>query len=388
MRKELVAVQRELRMRYIEPYTTSHEKLANLWNERIAKAENFQKFVTDTVQKALFHSSNGLTVCDRISDEEYKKIFTKVFYAEIAKEIAGVLYDNKSIFITSQAMKAIRDDVTIQIFPPRIKFKDNGRFQEVFSDLASHLIKERLMEIITHRLKNALEMIESEQDRTIENLFTPVAKYIGKIIEQEWDTTFNGNSNFNMNNYLAIPFSLKGCIIEKKAETSSPDLISDLGIGATLIGGVVAQITAVVAGIAAMIAGYIGFILCDPSFTALIACVLLGVGGAIVSAIAPTHVRDTFVDFLTDKVEPKIIAESGNSFKQLIDGQIKSILERYAKSRVVDLQKMRNQRDIALAANPNQEEHCFRAIELHQKIKAQIADYDTYLETYIKNETI
>lgn len=384
MRKELVDVQRELRMRYIEPYTTSHEKLANLWNERITKAKDFQKFVTDTVQKALFHSSNGLTVCDRISDEEYKKIFTKVFYAEIAKEIAGVLYDNKSIFITSQAMKAIRDDVTIQIFPPRIKFKDNGRFQEVFSDLASHLIKERLMEIITHRLKNALEMIEREQDRTIENLFTPVAKYIETIIEQKWDTTFNGNSDFNMNNYLAIPSSLKGCIIEKKAETSSPDLISDLGIGATLIGSVVAQITAVVAGIAAMIAGYIGFILCDPSFTALIACVLLGIGGAIVSALAPTHVRDTFVNFLTDKVEPKIIADSGNSFKQLIDGQIKSILERYANSRVVDLQKMRNQRDIALAANPNQEEHCFRAIELHQKIKGQIADYDSYLETYIK----
>lgn len=388
MRKELVAIKRELRTRYVEPYTKSHKELTNLWNERIAKAKEFQKFVTDTVQTELFHTNNGLTVCDRISNAEYDKIFTSDFYSEIAEEIAGLLYDNKSTFIASQAMRAIRDDVSIQIFPPRLKFKNNGRFQEVFGDLVSPLIKNKLMEIITYRLKNALEIIESEQDKTIDNLFSPVAKYIEKTLEQEWNTIFNGNRDFNMRNYLTVPCSLKGCIIEKKTETSGTDLISDLGIGATLVGGVVVQITAVVTGIAAMIAGYIGMILCDPTFTALIACVLLGVGGAIVSFIAPTHVRDRFVEFLTERVEPKIKADASDSFKELINGQIKIILERYAKGRVVDLQKMMNQRDIALAPNPYQEEHCFRAIEILQKVQKQIAVYDTYQGTYIKNETI
>lgn len=389
MRKELVTIKRDLCTRYVEPYTISHEELTNLWNERIAKAEDFQKFVTDTVQTELFHTTNnGLTVCDRISNEEYEKIFTSDFYSKIAKEIAGVLYDNKSTFIASQAMRAIRDDVTIQVFPPRLKFKDNGRFQEVFGDLASPLIKDKLIEIISYRLKNALNMIDSEQDKTINNLFSPVAKYVEKTIEQEWNTIFKGNRDFNMSNYLTIPHGLKGCIIEKKTETTGTDLISDLGIGATLVGGVVVQITAVVTGIAAMIAGYIGMILCDPTFTALIACVLLGIGGAIISIIAPDYVRERFVDYLTERVLPKIKEDSSDGFKKIIDGQMKMIFERYTKGRVVDIQKMKNQRDIALASNPHQEEYCFRAIELIQRIKKQVAAYDTYKETHIKNETI
>ena len=200
MRKELVAIKRELCMRYVEPYTTSHEELTNLWNKRITEAENFQKFVTDTVHTELFHTNNGLSVCDRISNEEYEKIFTSAFYSEIAKEIAGVLYDNKSTFLASQAMRAIREDVSIQVFPPRLKFKDNGRFREVFGDIASPLIKNRLIEIISSRLKNTLDMIESEQDKTINNLFSPVAKCIEKTIEQEWNTIFNGKGDFNMGN--------------------------------------------------------------------------------------------------------------------------------------------------------------------------------------------
>lgn len=388
MRKELVAIKRELYTRYVEPYTKSHEELTNLWKERITEAKKFQKFVTDTVQTELFHTNDGLTVYDRISNAEYDKIFTSDFYSEIAKEIAGVLYDNKSTFIASQAMRAIRDDVSIQIIPPRLKFKNNGRFQEVFGDLASPLIKNKMMEIITYRLKNALEIIESEQDKTVDDLFSPVAKLLENTLEHEWNTRFNDNRDFKMGNYLAVPRSLKGCIIEKKTETSGTDLISDLGIGATLIGGIVVQITAIVTGIAAMIAGYIGMILCDPTFTVLIACVLLGIGGVIVSAIAPTCVRDHFVEFLTERIEPKIKADASDSFKELINGQIKIILERYAKGRVVDIQKMMNQRDIALAPNPHQEEHCFRAIEIIQKVQKQIAVYDTYRETYIKNETL
>ena len=401
MRKELVAIKRELIKRYVEPYRTSHKELTELWNKRIAKAEQFQEFVTDTVQNELFSSKKGLTVYDNIANEEYEKIFTSEFYSEIAKEIAGVLYDNKSSFIASQTMRAIRDDVTVQLFPPRLKFKDNGRFQEVFGDLAFPLIKKKLIEVISYSLKNALDMIESEQDKTINNLFCPVAKFIEKTIKEEWDTIFKGNRNeqerdtffklnrdFNMDDYLTIPHGLKGCVVEKKTEPSSTDLLSDLGIGATLVGGVVVQITATVTGIAAMIAGYIGMILCDPTFTALIACVLLGIGGAIISVIAPDYVRDHFVDYLTERVEPKIKTDSSEGFKKIIEDQMKMILERYTNGRVVDIQKMKNQRDIALSQNPHQEEHCFRAIELIQRLKKQVAAYDNYKEIHIKNETI
>lgn len=384
MRSELVAIKRELCKRYIEPYTTSYEELVKIWKKRITQAENFQKFVTDSVKTELFHENDEPSVCDKISYEEYEKIFTSDFYSEIAKEIAGVLYDNKSTFIASQAMRAIRDDVSIQVFPPKIKFKDNGRFQKVFGDLVSPLIKDKLTDVISCRLKYALETIDSEQDKTIVNLFSPVAKNIKLLLEREWNTIFKDDNEFDMSNYLTVPSSLRGCVIEKKTETSSTDLTSDLGIGATLLGGIVVQITTIVTGIAAMIAGYIGAILCDPTFTALIACVLLGIGGAIISFIAPDHVRDTFVDFLTKRVEPKIKTDASASFKKLVNDQIRIILERYVNGRVVDIQKMKNQRDIALAQNPHQEAHCFRAIEIIQKVKNQVAVYDNYKKTHLK----
>lgn len=245
------------------------------------------------------------------------------------------------------------------------------------------------MKKITYELKYVLEKIESEQDKTIDKLFSPIAKYIEKEIEHEWNKIFNSNGEFNMSNYLTIPRTLKGCVVETRTETSGTDIISDLGIGATLVGGIVVQITTMVTSIAAMIAGYIGIILCDPTFTALIVCVLLSIGGTIVSTIAPDHVRDRFVDFLTKRVEPKIKEETiRESFREIIDVQIKTILEKYEQGRVIDIQKMKNQRDTALSSNSYQEEHCFRAIELIQKIKIQVATYDSYLKKYVENETL
>ena len=90
------------------------------------------------------------------------------------------------------------------------------------------------------------------------------------------------------------------------------------------------------------------------------------------------------MDFLTKRVEPKIKTDASASFKKLVNDQIRIILERYVNGRVVDIQKMKNQRDIALAQNPHQEAHCFRAIEIIQKVKNQVAVYDNYKKTHLK----
>jgi hypothetical protein len=384
MQRELVTITEEICKLYVEPYTKSHEELTKLWERRIANAEVFQQFVEDTIQTELFRANNGNSVLDNISKEEYEKIFTNDFYAEIAKGVAEVIYDNKRTFLASQAMRAIRDDITIQYWPPKIKFKDNGQFQTVFGDLAFPLIKEKLTEIITNRLKYTLETIESGQDKTIANMFSPVADKIKLIFEQKWNNLFKDDKGFEMNAYLTVPRDLKGYVVEKTTEASGTDLTSDLSIGATLLGGVVVQISAVVTGIAAMIAGYIAFILCDPTFTVLIVCVLLGIGGAIVSTIAGGYVREKFVEFLTEKIEPKIKADASASFRHMIDEQMKAILVRYSDGRVVDIQKMRNQRDIALTPNPHQEENCFRAIEILQKVNDQLICYGNYSKTNLK----
>lgn len=386
MRRELRLITEDLCKRYVEPYTKSHDELSKLWDQRIARAEDFQKFALETVHTELFEAVNGKPLLESISEEEYKKLFSSNFYSEIAKAVAEVLYDNKSTFLASQAMMAIRHDVTIQTFPPRIKFKDNGRFQTVFTDLATPLIRAKLTEIVTNKIRYLLGTIESGQDQTVANLFTPVVDKISLLCKRKWDSLFKGDKGFDMDSYFTLPKDLKGYAFEKRAAATGTDLTSDLTIGATLLGGIIMQVSAVVAGIAAMIAGYIGLILCDPTFTALIVCVLLGIGG-IVILIAGDYVRETFVEFLKVKIEPKITTDASSSFRQITDEQMKTILERYADGRVVDIQKMKNQRDIALTPNPDQGGNCFKAIEIISKIKHQLAVYYNYLKNNLKNES-
>lgn len=385
MRSELMAIKRELIKQYIEPYNTSHEDMVAKWETRIANAKKFQEFSKSLFQTEVFGSQNGESVCVRLSDEEYGEIFTSDFYAELAAGIAEVLYDNKGKFLASQAMRAIRADTTITIVPPRVKFKDNGQFQKVFGDLVTPLIKEKICELISRRMKYILEMIETGQDSRVSAVFTPIADKINVMLERKWEEIFKNDKDFKMIDYLSIPRDLKGCVREKTTdETSGADFISDLSIGATLLSGVVVQITAVVTGIATMIAGYIGIILCDPTFSVLIVCVLLGIGGAIVSLIAPEYVREKFVEFLVEKVEPMIKTDAKDGFSNIVKVQITAILDRYVKARIVDENKLENERDVALAANPNQEEHCFRALEIIDKIAEQVSEYETYKKTYVK----
>lgn len=385
MHSELMAIKRELGKRYIEPYIKSHDEMAAIWSTRISRAGQFQEYSINLFQTEVFGSQKDKSVCDRLSEEEYKQIFTSDFYTQLATGIAEVLYDNKSKFLASQAMRAIREDTTITLFPPRVKFKDNGQFQKVFGDLVTPLIKEKICELISGRMKYILEMIETGQDGKVSTIFIPVADKIKLMLEREWEKIFKDDNTFKMIDYLSVPRDLKGCVREKTSdETSGADFTSDLSIGATLLSGVIVQITAVVTGIAAMIAGYIGAILCDPTFTALIVCVLLGIGGAIVSLIAPEYVRDKFVEFLVEKVEPKLRSDARSGFAKIVEDQITAILDRYVKARIVNINKMKNERDVALAPNPDQEDHCFRAIEIINKISEQASEYETYKDTYVK----
>lgn len=372
MRSELVAIKRELVKRYVEPYTTSYENLVAKWETRIANAEKFQNMVENIVQLQLFGTQNGKSLCDRISKEEYDRIFSSDFYEQMAQEIAYVLYDNKGQLL-----------VTKTLFK-----KDKELFKKRFGDIVFPLIREKLTSMITYRMKYALELIESGQNSIIENMFTPVASNIKLKLEKEWFLLFKDEKNYEMDDYLTVPDNLKGCVVEKEAQSPGTDIMSSTTISLTLLGGLVLQITAVVAGVAAMIAGYIGAILCDPTgmsqTVALILFVLLGIGGLIIESFAPDWLRDKFANALQDMVLPKLKEQGSTGFRDIVNSQIKAILNRYAEGRKVDIQKMKNERDVALTPNPNQEEHCFRALEIINKITEQVSVYDAYKDTYVK----
>lgn len=369
---ELVAIKRELVKRYIEPYTTSYENLVAKWETRIANAEKFQNMVENIVQLQLFGTQNDQSLCDRISKEEYDRIFSSDFYEQMAQEIAYVLYDNKGQLL-----------VTKTLFK-----KDKELFKKRFGDIVFPWIREKLTSMITYRMKYALELVESGQNSIIDNMFTPVASNIKLKLEKEWFLMFKDEKNYKMDDYITVPDNLKGCVVEKKEQSPGTDIMSSTTISLTLLGGLVLQITAVVAGVAAMIAGYIGAILCDPTgmsqTVALILFALLGIGGLIIESFAPDWLRDKFANALQDMVLPKLKEQGSTGFRDIVNSQIKAILNRYAEGRKVDIQKMKNERDVALTPNPNQEEHCFRALEIIDKITEQVSVYDAYKDTCVK----
>lgn len=372
MRSELLSINRELGKRYIEPYTKSHEDMVAIWQARIANATAFQSTLNKIVQMQLFGTQNGASLCNRISKEEYDKIFSSDFYEQMAREIAYVLYDNKEQLL-----------VTKTLFN-----KDKELFKKRLSDIVFPLIREKLTSMITYRMKYALELIESGQDSVIENMFVPVASNVKLQLEKEWYQLFKDDATFKMNDYLTIPKNLKGCVVEKDAKAPETDIMSSTTIGLTLLGGLVLQISAVVAGLAAMIAGYIGAIICDPTgisqTAALILFALLGIGGVVIEGFAPDWLRDKFAKALQEMVLPKLKEQEPTAFRGIVETQIKAILNRYANARLVNIQKMENERDIALAPNPNQEGHCFRALEIINKISEQVSVYDVYKKTYVK----
>lgn len=372
MRNELMSINRELSKRFIEPYTKSHDDIVTLWKARINNAEKFQKIANSVTRAQLFSSPDSRSLYNRISQEEYKKIFSADFYEEMAREIAYVLYDNKGQLLVTKTL-----------------FKqDKELFKQRFGDIVFPLISEKLTTMITNRMKYALEMMESGQDNIIENLFVPVTSNIRMILEKEWNQLYKDDGSFKMYDYINIPKNLKNCVVARDSTAPGTDIMSSGTIGLTLLSGLVLQISAVVAGVAAMITGYIGAIMCDPTgisqTTAIILFALLGIGGMFIGTFAPDWLRDKFANTLKDMVLPKLKEQGPTGFRDIICSQMDAILNRYADGISVNIQKMKNERDIALAPNPNQEQDCFRAVELINKISGQVSVYDGYKNIFIK----
>ena len=166
------------------------------------------------------------------------------------------------------------------------------------------------------------------------------------------------------------------------------DALSGFSVDMTLIGGLVAQISVVVAGLATMIAGYITAIFCDPFGVTFLVAALLGIGGTILTAIAPEMVRSKFVSILSEKIKPKLYSEAVVGFRSLVNIQLRDTLDKYVATLKVDIQKMKNERDLALIPTPHKETLCFRAVAAFTIIDKQIDNYEEFKRTYIEDKEV
>lgn len=368
MWRELKSIQNNLYKSYIEVYNTSRDELENKWQERIANAKEFQTKVSDTAKALIYDGSNPLY--ERMANEEFGKFFGYDFFSNLSKEIAEVLYDNKGELVVTKTL-----------------LENKSLFEKRFASIAHPLIKKVVIEHINRKFQYWDSLLESEQDTTVINLFTPMTEILKMSLQKEWEAQFD--EDFSMQDYLQIPNSLSSSKTDEANKYHyNTNALSGFGVDMTLIGGLITDITVLITGLVSMITGYITYALLDPFGGGLLLALLFGLGGAILAIFAPDAYREIFVNSLSKKILPKLHTEAVVSFKSMIDFKLKNVVESYIDKLKVDIPKMENERDLALIPTPHKEALCFRAVEAFSTIDKQIDIYEEYKRTYIEDKTI
>lgn len=367
MSRELSSVNTSLYLQFIEPYVSSYDKISEKWNDRILKAQKFQSYMVDLIKDELF-LGGGKSLLERVTEDEYHKLFTYEYFQELAEAIARVLYDNKgSLLVTRTLFK-----------------RDKELFKKRFTSLATPLIEKEIIDLVSAKISYMRGLINSDQDSTITNLFKPTVEKTETLLENKWESEFKEDQDFLMSNYVDIKKSLSGTWNSTAdSNTYNTGVLSSGMINLTLLGGLITQIAVVVTGVATLIASYISAILCDPTFTSLAITLGLGVVGTVISAFAPEYVKNKFVRPLAKEIRPKLVSEGGIGFRRVILDQINCAFNNYVNNLSVDINKMKNDRDIALTPRDNLEVLCFNAAEATVKINKQLDVYDGYRKEII-----
>lgn len=375
MKRELISVKNSLYRIYIKQYIADDENNEKLWESRIKKANEFHNYVSKTAKETLFGKQEAGSLCQRMTEQEYFKLFTSDFYSELSETVAGVLYDNKEKLLFTKSI-----------------FKKE-EYKKKFIELFTPLIEMKIKELIDRKVSYLYRMLESEQDITVRDTFVPEMKNLENTLEKEWILRYKDDEEMQkMQDFLSIPKNLKSKQadnVHDAINNTSPLLGS--GNSSILLSGLVIEISTLIAGIASMIAGYITAILWDPTgisqTAAILTGLLLGIGGTIITFFSPDAIRNKFITKLSKKLLPKINNfETTVSFRKVVNKHMKSIFEQYLSRLSIDIQKMKNERDLALRTTTDRETMCFRSVEATMQLNKQLLTYDDYKQTHLIND--
>lgn len=376
MKQELSGIKNSLYRSYVEPYISSQEEISARWRNRIQQATVFQDLSSSSIRKAIFDGDNPLI--NRITQEEYKKLFTNDFYTELSQVIAGVIYDNKKLLLSIKSLKTLRK---------------KSDFTDRLVEMLSPLIEKKVVKIIYGKITYLNSIIGNKQDLTATNMFSPVMYNVELKLLNEWHKLFN-DENFSMQDYLVLDKDMSPTL--NINSINSPYSISSLSENTNLIlfTGFASEVCSIIAGVISLIASYIALIFADPTGTSEAIAIaiggILGIVGGSILIIAPDWAREKSVKQLGEQLMPKIKTnEIETSFKSLVYKQLESILLNYITSQKVDIQKMKNERDLAVNTTSTRETLCFKAIEGMKRINEQLIVYSNYQQKHLTiNETL
>lgn len=374
MKQELAGIKNSIYRSYVEPYFSLQEEIAACWKNRIKQAKDFDNLVSTFIRKAIFDGDKSLE--DRMVQEEYEKLFTDDFYKEISQEIAGVIYDNKKSLLSIKSL-----------------FK-KSEFKAKIVEKLKPLIEEKVVKIVTGKIEYLNRLIEGKQDLTVTNMFAPVMDNVELKLLQEWHELFH-DDNFKMQDYLVLAKDLSPTKTIDYSDTPyDTGVLSENTDRLILFQGFVSEICTIIAGVISMIAGYIALVFADPSgVTELVVFAIAGVLGLIggfVAVIVPDWARDKSVKKLGELLIPKIKTnEVETGFNTLVKKQLESIISKYIAAQKVNIQKMENERDLAIKPTGTREALCFKALEETERLNEQLMAYSNYHQKHLTiNETL
>ena len=225
-------------------------------------------------------------------------------------------------------------------------------------------------------------------------MFAPVMDNVELKLLQEWHELFH-DDNFKIQDYLVLAKDLSPTQnIDYSDSPYDTSALSENTDRLILFQGFVSEVCTIIAGVISMIAGYIALVFADPTgVTELIAFAIagiLGLMGGFIAIIAPDWAREKSVSKLGKLLIPKIkTKEVENGFKSLVRKQLESIISQYIETQKVDIQKMKNECDLAMQPNDSREELCFKALEETKRLNDQLIAYSNYQQKHLATyETI
>ena len=364
---ELKILQSDICLEYISPYLLGKENIEKFWNNLISKAESLSDVVKNEVDKVLCQvDDSGSSMRDKLVKSIYDKLFNADFYNTLCIAICNAIYDNKAMVTTQMSIRGFNKEAYINSITP------------IINDVVRHHI--------TAKITYWKGIMESGQDQDFATIFSPKMEVLTEKLKSKWNEIFSGDIECdsyirlktNIKDYIKCPNQNVGI-----ANISYSSRYSQVVIPATLLAEIAAVAASVATGIGSAIALAIGL------SAAPMGWILFLVGGAALTVIimgkSKDWIRNKFIEYMKPDLY-KMYKECNiyDELKEIISKEVDFILEFCKSSIIVDVDKMRKQRDNAISTPETEsEQRCFTAADTMTIFNNQRARYRLFKDNNI-----
>ena len=369
---ELTSLRTTLYTSYIEPYFAGKEKTELLWQNRLNKAEVFQTAVSNIKDKILFGNDNNREkLSTRLTEEVYKKLFTKGFYYEIFDTISDTIYDNRTKITTYMGIR--------------------GFDKQAYKNFITPLINDNIFKLINSRIIYWHNILQNGQDQDFVNFFTPRMKELEVTLKDEWRELFNDNDNknFQLHNYISLYSHIEDYYKEVNNNIGQSygrfgSTFSQIAVPASIL----AEIGVIVGSIATIVSTVVAIAMAVGLINPLGWIALLAGGVATATLIAikgKEWVRKEFKNlFIGELIETFDKENIYSKFYNMIEIQITAILEKCNEKISLNIEKMKMERDIATSLSEEDcENNCIQAVDITNTINQQLKKYKEFKEKHV-----